>query len=212
MSWCATLPSVCGTEMVQYHYTEGQTPLDEEEKRHLIPTILTHEDLDRFEQENILEARRWVMRKSVLASKQDIFTEKFILDLHKRMYGRVWKWAGQYRKSNKNTGVDYPHIRTELRKLLDDAAYWLEHNTYGVSELAVIFHYRLVKIHLFPNGNGRHARLFADVIVAKYGGEKLTWGGGADLAAPEGVRKRYIAALYEADDGSYDSLISFARS
>lgn len=198
--------------MVQYHYTEGQTPLDEEEKRHLIPTILTHEDLDRFEQENILEARRWVMRKSVLASKQDIFTEKFILDLHKRMYGRVWKWAGQYRKSNKNIGVDYPHIRTELRKLLDDAAYWLEHNTYGVSELAVIFHYRLVKIHLFPNGNGRHARLFADVIVAKYGGEKLTWGGGADLAAPEGVRKRYIAALYEADDGSYDSLISFARS
>ena len=198
--------------MVQYHYTEGQTSLDEEEKRHLIPTILTHEDLDRFEQENILEARRWVMRKSVLASKQDIFTEKFILDLHKRMYGRVWKWAGQYRKSNKNTGVDYPHIRTELRKLLDDAAYWLEHNTYGVSELAVIFHYRLVKIHLFPNGNGRHARLFADVIVAKYGGEKLTWGGGADLAAPEGVRKRYIAALYEADDGSYDSLISFARS
>lgn len=212
MSWCATLPSVCGTEMVQYHYTEGQTPLDEEEKKYLIPAILTREDLDRFEQENILEARRWVMRKSVLASKQDIFTEKFILDLHKRMYGRVWKWAGQYRKSNKNIGVDYSLVQTEFRKLLDDAAYWLEHDTCGVSELAVIFHYRLVKIHLFPNGNGRHARLFADVIVAKYGGEKLTWGGGADLTAPEGVRKRYIAALHEADAGSYDSLISFAKS
>jgi len=199
--------------MVQYHYIEGQTPLDEEEKRYLIPAILTREDLDRFEQENILEARRWVMRKSVLASKQDIFTEKFILDLHKRMYGRVWKWAGQYRKSNKNIGVDYSLVQTEFRKLLDDASYWLEHHTYSsVAELAVIFHYRLVQIHLFPNGNGRHARLLADVIGAKYGGEKLTWGGGANLTAPEDVRKRYIAALHEADAGSYDSLISFAKS
>lgn len=198
--------------MVQYHYTEGQTPLGEEEKEYLVPTILTREDLDRFEQENILEARRWVMRKSVLASKQNIFTEKFILNLHGHMYGRVWKWAGQYRESNKNIGVDYLHIQTELRNLLDDAAYWLEHDTYGITELAVIFHHRLVKIHLFPNGNGRHARLFADVIVAKYGGEKLTWGDGADLTAPEDVRKRYIAALREADAGSYDSLISFAKS
>jgi len=212
MSWCATLPSVCGTEMVQYRYTEGQTPLSEEEREHLVPTILMREDLDRFERENILEARRWVMRKSVLASKQNIFSEKFILNLHKRMSGRVWKWAGQYRKSDKNIGVNYSLIQTEFRKLLDDAAYWLEHNTYGVTELAVIFHHRLVKIHLFPNGNGRHARLLADVIVAKYGGEKLTWGGGADLAAPEDVRKRYVAALHEADAGSYDSLISFAKS
>lgn len=212
MSWCVTLPSVCGTEMDQYRYTEGQTPLSEEEEEHLVPTILTREDLDRFEQENILEARRWAMRKSVLASKQNIFTEKFILNLHKRMFGRVWKWAGQYRKSNKSIGVDYLHIQTELRKLLDDVAYWSEHNTYDVAELAVVFHHRLVKVHLFPNGNGRHARLFADVIVAKYGGEKLTWGGGADLAAPEDVRKHYIAALREADSGIYDSLISFAKS
>ena len=198
--------------MIQYHYTEGQTPLDEEEKIHLVPAILTREDLDRFERENILEARRWVMRKSVLASKRDIFTERFVLNLHKRMYGRVWKWAGQYRKSDKNIGIDYSLVRTELRKLLDDTAYWLEHNTCGVTELAVIFHHRLVKIHLFPNGNGRHARLFADVIVAKYGGEKLTWGSKAELAAPDSVRKRYVAALREADAGSYDSLISFAKS
>lgn len=198
--------------MVLYRYAEGQTPLDEEEKVHLVPAILTREDLDRFERENILEARRWVMRKSVLASKRDIFTERFVLNLHKRMYGRVWKWAGQYRKSNKNIGIDYSLVQIELRKLLDDTAYWLEHDTYSVTELAVIFHYRLVKIHLFPNGNGRHARLFADVIVAKYGGEKLTWGGKADLAAPDDVRKLYIAALREADAGSYDSLISFAKS
>lgn len=198
--------------MIQYLYTEGQTQLEEEEKIHLVPAILTREDLNRFERENILEARRWVMRKSVLASKRDIFTERFILNLHKRMYGRVWKWAGQYRKSDKNIGIDYSLVRTELRKLLDDTVYWLEHDTYGVAELAVIFHHRLVKIHLFPNGNGRHARLFADVIVAKYGGEKLTWGSKAELAAPDNIRNRYVAALREADAGSYDSLISFAKS
>ena len=212
MSWHVPLAPNCGIKMVQYRYIEGQTPIDEEEKRYLIPAILTHEDLDRFERENILEARKWVMEKSVLASKQNIFTEKFILDLHKRMYGHVWKWAGQYRKSNKNIGVDYSFIQTEFRKLLDDASYWLEHNTYSVTELAVIFHYRLVKIHLFPNGNGRHARLFADVVVAKHGGEKLTWGSNADLAVPDEVRKRYIAALHEADAGSYDPLILFAKS
>lgn len=197
--------------MINYHYIEGQTPLDEDEKRDLIPTLITREDLDAFEQENILEARKWIMQKSVLA-KQDIFTEKFILNLHKRMYGHVWKWAGTYRKSNKNIGIEYYLVPTELRQLLDDATYWLEHKTYSVTDLAIIFHHRLVKIHLFPNGNGRHARLCADVIVAKYGGDKLTWGGNSDLTRPDDIRKAYIAALREADAGNYEPLLAFARS
>ncbi|MCH2547466.1 MAG: mobile mystery protein B [Alphaproteobacteria bacterium] len=197
--------------MITYHYIDGQTPLDEDEKRDLIPTILTREDLDRFEQENILEARQWVMQKSVLA-RQDIFTESFILNLHKRMYGHVWKWAGQYRKSNKNIGVDSYQIPVELRKLLDDAKYWLEHDTYTITHLAIIFHHRLVKIHLFPNGNGRHARLCADAIIAKYDGEPLSWGSSPDLNKPDEVRRRYIRALQEADHGNYEPLIAFATS
>ena len=198
--------------MIQYHYIDGQTPLDEDEKRDLIPTILTREDLDRFEQENILEARAWLMQKSVLA-RQDIFTEQFLLNLHKRMYGHVWKWAGKYRKSNKNIGVDYyQQIPTELHQLLDDARYWLEHQTYSITELAVIFHHRLVEIHLFPNGNGRHARMCADAIIAKYDGDKLTWGGNSDLGKPDDIRTRYITALQEADRGDCEPLIAFANS
>lgn len=196
---------------MQYHYIEGQTPLDEDEKRDLIPSIVSREDLDAFEQENILEARKWVMQKSVL-SRQDIFTEKFILNLHKRMYGHVWKWAGTYRKTNKNIGVEAYLIPTELHQLLGDARYWLENETYPITDLAIIFHHRLVKIHLFPNGNGRHSRLCADVIVAKYGGEKLTWGGNSDLTKPDEIRKRYIAALREADRGDYEPLLAFAKS
>ena len=196
---------------MQYHYIAGQTPLDEEEKRDLIPSLVTREDLDAFEQENILEARKWVMQKATLA-KLDVFTEKFLLNLHKRMYGHVWKWAGTFRKSNKNIGVDRIYITTELHQLLGDAAYWLEHKTYPISDLAVIFHHRLVKIHLFPNGNGRHARMCADVIIAKFGGEKLSWGGNSDLTKPDEIRTRYIAALREADGGNYEPILAFARS
>jgi Fic-DOC domain mobile mystery protein B len=196
---------------MQYHYIAGQTPLDEEEKRDLIPSLVTREDLDAFEQENILEARKWVMQKSVL-SKLDIFSEKFLLNLHKRMYGHVWKWAGTFRKTNKNIGVDKIYLATELHTLLGDAQYWLEHKTYPISNLAVIFHHRLVKIHLFPNGNGRHARMVADVIVAKFGGDKLSWGGNSDLTKPDDIRTRYIAALREADGGNYEPLLEFAKS
>ncbi len=191
--------------------SEGRTPLEEEEKLDLIPAILTREDLNNFEQENIIEARKWVMEKSTLA-RIEIFTEKFIRNLHKRMFGNVWKWAGKYRKTGKNIGVDYFQISSEVRKLLHDSDYWLKHGTYTTTKLAVIFHHRLVKIHLFPNGNGRHARLFADVVIAKYDGEKLFWGGKSDLRKPEKIRKLYIAALREADKGEYKQLIEFAKS
>jgi len=196
---------------MQDHYIAGQTPLDEEEKRDLIPSLVTREDVDAFEQENILEARKWVMQKSALA-KLDCFSEEFLLNLHKRMYGHVWKWAGRFRKTNKNIGVDKIHLGIELHTLLGDAQYWLKHNTYPISDLAVIFHHRLVKIHLFPNGNGRHARMVADVIIAKFSGEKLSWGGNSDLTKLDEIRTRYIAALREADAGNYEPLLSFARS
>jgi Fic-DOC domain mobile mystery protein B len=196
---------------MQYHYIAGQTPLDEEEKHDLIPSLVTREDLDAFEQENILEARKWVMQKSVL-SKLDVFSEKFLLGLHKRMYGHVWKWAGRFRKTNKNIGVDRIYIAIELHQLIGDAQYWLEHKTYPISDLAVIFHHRLVKIHLFPNGNGRHARMCADVIVAQFGCEKLSWGGNSDLTKPDEIRFRYITALRAADAGNYEPLLIFVRS
>ena len=196
---------------MQYHYLEGQTPLDEEEKLDLIPSILTREDLDQFEQENIIEARQWAMQKSLIA-KHDVFTEKFLCNLHKHMYGYVWKWAGKYRQSNKNIGVEYYLIPIELRKLIDDAHYWLDHQIYDLTELAIIFHHRLVKIHLFPNGNGRHARLCADIIIEQNGADKISWGGSLNLSKPEELRKCYISALRKADYGDYAPLLAFAQS
>jgi Fic-DOC domain mobile mystery protein B len=196
---------------MQYHYIIGQTPIDEEEKLGLIPPLITRVDLDKSEQANITEARKWLMNQNILA-KYDIFRETFLLNLHMRMFKYVWKWAGYFRKSNKNIGVEYYEISLHLRQLLDDAKFWLENKTYSSTELAIIFHHRLVKIHLFSNGNGRHSRLVADAIIMKYNGQKLSWGRNSDLTKPDEIRNRYIVALREADRGNYEPLITFARS
>lgn len=192
-------------------YIEGQTPLELEEQLDLIPNIITREDLNAFEQENILQARAWAMQKNTSA-KLDIFNEDFIKLLHKKMYNKVWRWAGKYRKSNKNIGVDFYLMPIEVKKLLDDVKFWLEYNTYCISDLAVIFHHRLVKIHPFANGNGRHARLYADIIVFKYNGTKLSWGNNDYLYQANQVRNKYILALRAADNGDYNLLLEFARS
>ena len=193
------------------HYIEGQTPLDEEEKRDLIPIVLIRQDLDRFEQQNILEARKWIMKKSAIA-RYDIHAEKFLLQLHTRMFKHVWKWAGNYRKSNKNIGVEFFLIPIEVKKLLQDLTFWLENNTYSLEDLPVVVHHRLVKIHLFPNGNGRHARLYADIMTLKYGQPPLTWGGKVNLNEPNKIRTQYIQALREADYGNYQPLLTFSRN
>lgn len=157
-------------------YIEGQTPLDEEEKEGLlIETISTVADLDEFEQLNIEEALQWVFSKKFKAKQ--VFTEKFICDIHKRMYGNIWQWAGQFRKTNKNIGVDRHQISIQLKMLCDDALFWIENNTYPPIEIAIRFKHRIVSIHCFPNGNGRHSRLMADIIIEKlFGEEPFSWG------------------------------------
>src|SRR4051812_33985500 len=158
-------------------YKDGQTPLDEEEARGLlISTIATREELDEFEQQNIEQAVLWSMKRSV--KPDTLFTEKFIQLVHTRMYGDVWAWAGEFRRTNKNIGVDRWRVPTELRNLLGDVNYWLENKTYDADELAIRFKHRLVAIHCFPNGNGRHSRLVADIIIDKlFKRPVFTWGG-----------------------------------
>lgn len=192
-------------------YIEGQTPLDEDEKEGLlIPTITTREELDEFEQKNIEEAILWILKKRL--NKEIIFTEKFIRDLHKKMYGYVWKWAGDFRQTNKNIGIDYWKISTELKMLLDDALFWIEQETFSADELAIIFKHRLVSIHCFPNGNGRHSRLMADIIASKiFGLDVFSWGND-NLSNETNAREIYIKEVKLADKGDYSELIKFARS
>ena len=162
-------------------------------------------DLDIVEA-NIARAQDWA-----LGRRRDPLTEKFIMDLHKRMLGDVWKWAGKFRKTERNIGIESYRIEPEFRQILDDARYWVEHQTYSPDELAVRLHHRLVLVHPFPNGNGRWSRLTADVLVTQFGGPRFTWGS-ANLQAASEIRSAYIKALHAADEHDLVPLVDFARS
>ncbi len=186
---------------------DGGTELTEEEREGLIPSYITlRSELNEAEQANILEAEEWA-----LARKRDLLEEKFLNNLHKRMYGNVWRWAGRYRTSGKNIGVDAYRIPAELRQLLDDCRYWIENGIYEPDEIALRFHHRIVSIHCYPNGNGRHARLAADLLLKSMGHERFSWGG-KNLVDVGETRERYIAALQAADEHDIGPLLEFVRS
>lgn len=196
---------------LELEYIPGQTPLDEEEKDGLlIPTIATRGELDEFEQQNIEQAIQWSLQRKL--KPHQILTEGFVKNLHKRMYGDVWAWAGGFRKTNKNLGVDRLQIGTQLKHLLDDTAYWIEHHTHPPDEIAIRFKHRLVSIHCFPNGNGRHSRLMADIIIEKiFKLPVFTWGAG-NLVQEGDSRTTYIQAVKAADRGTIAPLLAFSRS
>ena len=124
----------------------------------------------------------------------------------------VWKWAGQFRRTETNIGIDWTRISMELRVLVDDANFWVEHQTYLPEEIAIRFKHRLVSIHCFPNGNGRHSRIMADLIALHvFGLNKFSWGHSSLVDSSE-QRKMYLNALKLADNGDFSQLIKFARS
>lgn len=192
-------------------YKDAQTPLDEDEKEGLlVKSITTHGELDEHEQLNIEKAVQWTLQTK-LTTKQ-ILNEEFIKKLHKRMLGDVWSWAGEFRKSEKNIGGDWRRIGTDLKNLLDDTEYWIEHETYPPEELTIRFKHRLVNIHCFPNGNGRHSRIMADIIIESvFEKNVFTWHNSNMVTADE-TRKKYISAIREADQGNIEPLIHFARN
>ncbi|MCD6011607.1 MAG: mobile mystery protein [Flavipsychrobacter sp.] len=195
---------------LKIEYIEGQTPLDEDEKEGLrIPVIATRGELDEFEQQNIEQAIQWSMKGSFRPDV--VFSENFIRRVHEKMYGDTWMWAGEFRKTNKNIGVDKWQIAVELKALLDDAKFWVTNNTYPPDEIAIRFKHRLVAIHCFPNGNGRHSRLMADIIIDKiFKLPVFTWGT-TDLARQGDARANYLAAIKAADMGDIKPLLKFAR-
>ena len=194
------------------NYTFGQTSLDEEEKEGLkIPSVSTKGELDEYEQKNIEQAIQWTLGSKIKIEK--LLSEQFVKSLHYRMYSDVWKWTGQFRKSEKNIGVKSFQISTDIRVLLDDTKYWIENNSYSTDEIAIRFKHRIVSIHCFPNGNGRHSRLMADLIAEKIFKNKVfTWGQADLLSSKElDVRTNYLTALQKADAGNFADLIKFAR-
>lgn len=188
----------------------GQTPLPEDFRKDLIPKhILLLKELNELEAENISRAvQKYLFGKR---KKWNLTTPSTILKIHKDMFSDVWTWAGRFRHIDLNLGRPKAMVAQEVKQLCDDLKYWIDRKTYETTEIAVRFHYRLVTIHPFVNGNGRLSRICANVIIQQCGEIPLTWGG-ADLNHEGTARKKYIEALKEADRGDLKKLILFARS
>jgi len=188
-------------------YPDGATPLEPDEMEGLkFKHITTRGELDQLEQAGITEGIRWLDKQK----NPDVLSEAFVCELHKRLFGAVWKWAGTLRRTEKNIGVDPYQIATQLRQLLDNSKYWVEHSSYLPKELAARFHHKLVYIHLFPNGNGRHARIMADAVLTKLLNKPaIDWAGGYSLESMNERRREYIAALRAADRHDFKALLRF---
>ena len=193
-----------------FQQPDDATDLSPDDRKALRQTwITTRADLNKAEAQNILNGAAWTRRRR--REPADILNDEFARTLHKQMFGEVWSWAGKYRDANTNIGVDHYLIPTELPSLFSDARYWLQHKSYETDELATRLHHRLVSIHPFPNGNGRHSRLMADLLVDRLGGVPFTWGGSSLVGVSE-LRKSYIAALTAADKHDIEPLLRFVRS
>jgi Fic-DOC domain mobile mystery protein B len=186
---------------------DANTPLTAEEREQLIPSYITlRHELNEAEQVNIGKALRWTAQR-----RRDVLDQSFLDELHKRMFGDVWRWAGTYRTTARNIGIDAYRIPPEMRQAVDDVRYWVDHKIYPPDEIAVRFSHRLVAIHPFPNGNGRFSRLVGDLLARQLGQPPFTWGRDNLIDAGE-TRARYVAALKTADDHDIAPLLSFARS
>lgn len=192
-------------------YPQGATPLDPDELEGLLlPHITQRAELDRWEQDNIIEAETWAFRRKM--KMKELLSIDFACLLHKRMFRNVWRWAGKFRTSDKNIGVEYWSIGHSLKNLLEDVKVWIEQDSYSSDEIAARFHHRLVSTHLFANGNGRHARLMADLLLVHILEQpRFTWGS-KNLVQPGNCRKHYISALQTADQHQYELLLEFVRS
>ena len=199
-------------------YPDGATPLDPDLLVALIPDLSTQQELNEWEAQNIAAALRWAQRSRTL--RRDLLSLSGLTLLHRRMFDQTWRWAGKFRMSDTNIGVSWHQSPTQVQALCDDVRYQLQNAgdgmTYSWEELATRFHHRLVLVHPFPNGNGRHARLATDLLLFFHGQPMFTWGAAslsmASLVADSPVRREYLAALREADQGGFDRLLRFVRS
>jgi len=185
--------------------TDGATPVDPDEARALMPShIATQGELNEWEHDNIVDGERWAFSRR----RRDLLTTELLQRLHQKMFGATWRWAGQWRTTEKNIGIAPERIPVAVRQLLQDVAVQLDAHSYPLREVAARLHHRLVQIHPFPNGNGRLARTYADLLLFTRGEARFTWGD-SDLIAPGVARERYIAALRAADGHDYVPLFEF---
>jgi len=186
---------------------EGATPIEPDDADALIPAgIRTRDDLNAWEQVGIAAARSWALDRRRPLPLPRVLDESFLRELHRRMFGATWRWAGSYRRTNTNIGVPWPTIVTARHEAIADARTWIDEETWSHEEMLARWHHRLVVIHPFPNGNGRWSRLATDLLARARAVPLPTWG--ASLPAAD-TRRHYLEALRRADAGEFERLREF---
>jgi Fic-DOC domain mobile mystery protein B len=192
-----------------FHAPDDATPLDPGQRDGLLQSWITdRRDLNAAEQDNIVKGAAWARRRRGAAAA--MLTDGFVRTLHKQMFGEVWKWGGAYRQNELNIGIAPHRVAAEMPAMLSDVRFWVENKTYPPDEIAARLHHRLTRIHAFPNGNGRHARMMADLLIERLGGQPFSWGGGS-LKDVGTLRSQYVAALKAADNHDMGPLMTFVR-
>jgi len=189
--------------------TAGETPIDPDEAKGLLLLVSTQEALNRAEEENILRASVWAARSRMV--RGHLLSDITLRRIHREMFKGVWSWAGVYRRSDKTIGVAWNQVPLLVRQLCENFAFRISLATEDRDRLCIEFHYELVKIHPFVNGNGRHARFCANRLVEHLGGRPFPWGRD-DLRGEGEARRTYLSALRIADTGDLEPLFRFARS
>lgn len=181
----------------------GQTPVPEDDLDSLLPSVReliepTNKaaiyDLEQAVQEQVTEDLLTAVLDGTL-TLDALLRDHFVRDLHARLYGDIWRWAGLFRQREMNIGVAPDYVAVELRGALDTIRYRWEHtNDWTAREVGIAAHAETVRIHPFSDGNGRTTRLLADLVfvAAQEAGilEQYDW----ELDKPS-----YIALLRQYD-------------
>jgi len=193
---------------LQWEYPEGATPIQNASDLK-IPWVQTQRDLNHAEMENIAIAHKIYLTKSV-PNPMKWFEPSMLQKIHKEMYGKVWGWAGKYRKEITSIGIKPYLIPLYLAQLCDEVKYWLQHPVeLTFLEQAARIHHKMVYIHPFENGNGRFSRLIADRYLVFWECPYPQWP--IDLQKNGASRFEYIQSLKHADQGNYDPLLIFMQ-
>lgn len=193
-------------------HAPGATPLSEEDLEGLrIPSITTHGELNEAEAANIIRGQDWALRTR-RARLADMLSHTFLQRLHEAMLGELWTWAGEYRGRDTRIGVPHPQVPESLHTVLEDARTGLKHTTYSPEEFAIRLHYRIVTVHPFRNGNGRHARMVGDVALIRHFNRPAFPWGRSPIRTADAVRQAYRDAVVAADHHDFLPLLAFATS
>ena len=153
---------------------------------------------------------KYVFRARRKKQGTEWLTDDFIRRVHADMLGTIWEWAGKYRQTKFNLGVDPHLIREQIKLFTEDFLYWNgTESTMSVIEIAARIQHRLTNIHPFTNGNGRHARLITDIFLHSRKLPIPQWPQIQLMAQGNEIGEQYITAMKKADNGDINDLIQF---